>query len=505
VENDLLGAIVERIGDLVPFGVWLSDAAGALIYVSDSFLEMTGATRAACAGLGWASLVHPRDRARTLARWSVSVHDGADFSNEHRIRGRGGAYYSIRSRAIPMRDGDGKVRAWIGVNHDITDRKRFVSELRAARDAAEKASRAKDELVAAISHELRNPLTPVLAAAQMLADDADTPPHARLWARRIQANTELEARLIDDLVDLTRLARGALQLSFESVELDRVVEHALETCRETAVSKGVTLESELTSGAHVQADAARLQQIFWHLLKNAVHFTAPGGKVKVNTALDDGIVVASVHDTGIGISAEKLASLFRQTPAEAAHAQRHAHNGNDSSTDQGGFGLAVAQALVKLHGGRIIAMSDGRDKGATFEVRLQVVAGEQAAAVRQPGEKKITILLVDDHKDTCVLMRSMLVRRGFEVLVAEDGRTALELAEKHEFDLLVSDLGLPDVSGLELIAQLRRKGPVVAIAMTGFGREEDVARCKEAGFAEHMTKPISMPKLEEAIRRLTAA
>jgi PAS domain S-box-containing protein len=499
VMDDLLGAVVERIGELVPFGVWISDASGGLVYVSDSFLEMTGATRDQCMGLGWTSLVHPRDRARTLARWNVSVDASAEFTSEHRIRGRGGAYYSIRSRAIPIRSEDGRVRVWVGVNLDVTDRKRFVAELRAARDAAEEASRAKDELVAAISHELRNPLTPVLAAAQMLESDPGSPPHARIWARMIRSNTELEARLIDDLVDLTRLVRGKLQLSLETVELDPILDHVLETRREQARSKGVSLEGELTSGAYVHADAGRLQQVFWHLVKNAVHFTFAGGQVRVTTTIEGDDAVVRVHDTGIGISEDRLATLFRRTPAEAARPDQ-----SDGVTDQGGFGLAVAHALVKMHGGRIAGRSDGRDKGATFEVRLSVAEEDGARSVDRPG-RKITILLVDDHKDTCVLMRSMLVRRGYDVLIAEDGRTALRLAEQNAVDLLVSDLGLPDVSGLELIAEIRRRRPIVGIAMTGFGREEDVRRCKEAGFAEHMTKPISMPKLEEAIRRLTTS
>jgi PAS domain S-box-containing protein len=493
--NDLLGAVVERIGDLVPFGVWISDAMGSLVYVSDSFLEMTGASRAECAGVAWANLVHPRDRTRALARWNACVQGSGseEFANEHRVRGRDGEYHSIRCRAIPLRGSDGTVQAWVGVNLDITDRKRFVSELRAARDAAEEASRAKDELVAAISHELRNPLTPVLAAAQMLERDSAIAPHARVWARMIRTNTELEARLIDDLVDLTRLVRGTLQLSFETVELDTILGHVLEMCRENAMEKGIVLDGDLKSGASVRADAGRLQQIFWHLVKNAVHFTSRDGIVEVLTSIEDDDAVVRIRDTGIGISSSKLASLFHKTPAEAA-----AQNGRDG----GGFGLAVAQALVKMHGGRIVGMSDGWDKGATFEVRLRVVPREAARSVREP-KRKITILLVDDHKDTCVLLRSMLTRRGYSVMVAEDGRTALELADKEPFDVLVSDLGLPDVSGLELMAELRRKGPVVGIAMTGFGREEDVRRCKEAGFAEHMTKPISMLKLEEAIQRLT--
>jgi CheY-like chemotaxis protein len=310
----------------------------------------------------------------------------------------------------------------------------------------------------------------------------------------IRANTELEARLIDDLVDLTSLVRGTLQLSFESVELDAVLAHVIETCREGAVEKGVGLESDLRSGAAVSADAGRLQQVFWHLVRNAVHFTSRGGVVEVCALEDEGDAVVRIRDTGIGISPQRLATLFHSTPAEAA-----AHNGRDGR----GFGLAVAQALVKMHGGHIVGMSDGRDKGATFEVRLAVVPREATKSVREPN-RKIRILLVDDHKDTCVLMRSMLMRRGYEVFVAEDGKSALELAESQPFDILVSDLGLPDVSGLELIAELRRKRPIVGIAMTGYGREEDVQRCKEAGFAEHMTKPISMPKLEEAIQRLTA-
>jgi PAS domain S-box-containing protein len=492
-QQELFRSVVERIGDLVPFGFWLADGAGALTYVSDSFLEMTGSTLEACAGQGWLQLVHPQDRSRTLARWQACLREEAQFSHEHRVRGRDGAYFTIRSRAVPLREKNGELRAWAGVNLDVTDRKRFVAELRAAKDQAEEASRAKDELVAAVSHELRNPLTPVLAAAHMLEKDAQLSSEAQACVRMIRANTELEARLIDDLVDLTRLLRGKLDMTIEPTDVHLVLSNVLEMCRAQAVDKGVTLSMELRAPyARIRGDGARLQQAFWNLLRNGIHATPRGGSIHVTTESDLGELVVRIRDSGVGIEPERLAGLFAgpANPSAGAH----------------GFGLALAKAVVDMHEGRIAAKSDGRHKGATFEVRLFTMDHDMPSAPRSvpPPERKVRILFVDDHRDTCSLMTSMLTRRGYEVLTAEDVKGALRIAAEYEFDLLVSDLGLPDASGLELMQELKKRGPVLGIAITGFGRDEDVKLCREVGFAEHMTKPINIPKLEAAIKKLTS-
>ncbi len=492
-QQELFRSVVERIGDLVPFGLWLADARGQVTYVSESFLEMTGATLAECEGARWTNLIHPQDRARTVARWECCIRDEAQFSHEHRVRGRDGGYFTICTRAIPLREKDGCVRAWAGVNLDVTDRKRFVTELRAARDAAEEASRAKDELVAAVSHELRNPLTPVIAAAQILERDPTLSPEAQACVRMIRANAELEARLIDDLVDLTRLLRGKLDVRMEPTDVHAILANVLEMCRAQATDKGVSLVAELNAqSTRVRGDGPRLQQTFWNIVRNAIQATPRGGAVHLSTFSEGSDLVIGFRDTGIGMEPERIARLFAR-PASAAGAQ--------------GFGLAVAKAVIDMHGGRIAARSEGRDRGATFEVHLAIAMQDSPSSrmsVALP-DRPITILLVDDHRDTCALMTSMLTRRGYNVLTAEDVRGALRVAADNDFDLLVSDLGLPDASGLELMEELRKTRSVVGIAISGFGRDEDVKRCKEVGFMEHMTKPISIPKLEAAIRRLTSS
>jgi PAS domain S-box-containing protein len=497
-DQNLFRSVVERIGDLIPFGFWLADARGELTYASASFLEMTGAALDECVGLGWTRYVHPQDRARTTRRWLECVRDGSHFSREHRIRGRDGAYFNIRSRAMPLRHDLGQeqtcdqLRGWAGVNLDVTDRHRFVAEVRAARNTAEAASRAKDELVLAVSHELRNPLTPVLAGAQMIERDTSLPDETRACARMIRANAELEARLIDDLLDLTRLLRGKVDVTFEATDVHALVSNVLEICRGQAADKGVRLAASFDAvNARVRGDGARLQQALWSLVRNGIQATPRGGEVRICTRTDAGELAIRVEDGGPGIDPERLAGLFA-APGSAA--------------GEHGFGLALAKAIVDMHEGRITAKS--RCGGASLEIHLATAMTQETPSASRPSavpERRITILFVDDHRDTCALITSMLTRRGYHVLTAEDVGSALRVADEHDFDLLVSDLGLPDASGLDLILELRKRRPVLGIAITGFGRDEDIRRCKEAGFVEHMTKPINLPVLEATIRRLTSA
>jgi hypothetical protein len=370
------------------------------------------------------------------------------------------------------------------------------------------ANAAKDQFLALLSHELRNPLSPVIAMVAALEThiaDSDEVRHALDVIRR---NVELEARLIDDLLDITRIAKGKLQLSLEPVSVHSVLQRALEICREDISQKSLEVELTLNARDHfVQGDPARLQQVFWNLIKNSVKFTDEGGRISLFTSNPQpGQIGIDVSDTGIGIEADKLPRIFNAF-----------EQGQSSITRKFGglgLGLAISKAMVLAHGGIISASSPGPNCGATFSVRLGTIAepaaqdggsppnGAQPLSRPMPAARPPPrLLVVDDHEDTCTGLKMILERRGYDITVAYTADQATEKARQENFDLLISDIGLPDRSGYDLMKEMRDRG-VPGIALSGFGMEHDVNRARAAGFSEHLTKPINFERLEEVIQQL---
>lgn len=385
---------------------------------------------------------------------------------------------------------------------DITERKRAEEKLRAAKIAAEKANQAKDDFLALLSHELRTPLTPALAAASYLAEHEGLPPELREEVTAIRRNVQFEARLIDDLLDLTRISRGKLQLNPEAVDAHRLVQNALTIVHEDITRKGLDMVTDLgASEHHVWADPIRIQQVFWNLLNNAVKFTPHGGRIATRTSNDEGRFVFEITDTGVGIEPEHQARIF-------------------NAFDQGevsvirqfgglGLGLTIAQTLLKLHGGTIGVQSEGKDRGASFRVTLDILPEPVAANAQAPnGDFAITrslrLLLVDDHADTRHILSRLLGKCGHEVSTADTGQNALKLMETEQFDALISDIGLPDTSGYELVREAKRRQPVQGIALSGFGMEEDVRRSLEAGFDYHLTKPVEFQDLKSLLQKVAS-
>jgi two-component system CheB/CheR fusion protein len=394
------------------------------------------------------------------------------------------------------------------LRREITERKRVEAELLQAKEAAEAANRAKDRFLAALSHELRTPLTPVLARVSNLERESDLGGRLRRELAVIRRNVELEARLIDDLLDLTRITRGKLELRCSAGDLRAFVEHAVETCRsQSLAAKELRLSVELAAKEHrVLADGPRMTQVFWNLLENAVKFTPRGGEIRVRSSHeDDAFVAVEVADTGIGIEPELLPRIF------------DAFEQGQRSPSYGGLGLglAISKSIVELHGGTLTAASGGAERGATFKVRLPrapaglpvTQAGMPGALVESeaPAGRPLRLLLVEDHPDTADAMADLLRARGHEVLVAGCVAEALACAAAHQhaLDLVISDLGLPDGHGCDLMRELAARYRLPGIALSGFGTDEDVRRSREAGFARHLTKPVNIQALEAAI--LTAA
>ena len=370
------------------------------------------------------------------------------------------------------------------------------------------ANAAKDQFLALLSHELRNPLSPVIAMVGELEASVPDSPSVREALEVIRRNVELEARLIDDLLDVTRIAKGKLQLSFEIICVHQILQRAYEICREDIAAKDLEVEFRFrASHAHVEGDPARLQQVFWNLIKNSVKFTPEKGRIiieTVNPAPEE--IEIRITDTGIGIEPEKVGKIFNAF-----------EQGQISITRRFGglgLGLAISKALIDAHGGKIHVESPGKDRGSTFSLRLKTVAApavagdgaEEAPTVSRekeiPKPSQRRVLVVDDHQDTCTGMKMMLERRGYEITVAYSAEQAVQKAHNQDFDLLISDIGLPGRNGYELMRELRESKGMPGIALTGFGSEDDISKARAAGFAEHLTKPINFERLQEAIQSL---
>jgi signal transduction histidine kinase/CheY-like chemotaxis protein len=418
---------------------------------------------------------------------------------EEPFKDEGGMTHFINVNLLRLQDSQQTIQ---GILYLVEDKTRDVT----LRQELIGANAAKDQFLALLSHELRNPLTPVIAMVDELEASTPNSAEVREALAVIRRNVELEARLIDDLLDVTRIAKGKLQLSFETVSVHETLHRAYEICREEAASKHIQVEFRLRAiRAYVDGDPARLQQVFWNLIKNSVKFTAEGGRITMETInpTPEEIEVRII-DNGIGIESEKIDKIFNAF-----------EQGQSSITRRFGglgLGLAISKAMVEAHGGKIRVESPGRDKGATFAISLKTVAAPalgDGAGVSPPYSPKKRLdarphrlLVVDDHQDTCTGMKMMLERRGYDITVAHSADQALAKALSEDFDLIISDIGLPDRSGYELMRDIQTTRSLPGIALSGYGMEHDVTKARAAGFSEHLTKPINFERLEEAIQNL---
>lgn len=384
--------------------------------------------------------------------------------------------------------------------HELTESTEKLNAL------LETAIRGKEYFLAVLSHELRTPLAPVLVAVSLLLLETTFDEQTREILEMVHRNITLEARLIDDLLDMTRIERGKLAIDRRPIDLYEMIERAVEVCRPDLEAGGLGWRVESEEGPIiVDGDAGRLQQVFWNLLRNSIKFTPRGGHVWIRCRREgDSVVVAEVADDGKGIHPEFLPHVFG------------AFEQGDKTLIRKlgglGLGLAICKSLVEMHGGTITARSEGEDKGATFSVRLPILAkvrsvrveAKPARSSERPPVRPLRILLVEDHADTGRIMGRLLRGDGHAVQWATDLATGLKLAEQEPFDLLLSDLGLPDGSGVDLMRSLRARGSgLLGIALSGYGQVEDIAKCREVGFTAHLTKPVDLEKLRRTIRGVT--
>ncbi len=385
----------------------------------------------------------------------------------------------------------------------MSERRRAEAALEQQRADVEAANLTKDNFLAMLSHELRTPLTPVLAALDALRTERQPAAEIEVTLAMMRRNIELESQLIDDLLDLTRITKNKMQLDLQPVDAHQALRNVVEMCASEAHGKNLQVGLDLQArDFRVMADPAKFQQIIWNLFKNAIKFTGERGRITITSANHlPHILTIAVADTGIGIEPEVMEKIFN--PFEQGERSFQRRFGGL------GLGLTISKSLAQAHGASLIAKSDGLNCGATFLLTMKTARLEEAAVPRlaepQVPPAGLSILLVDDHPDTCAALERLLKLRGHSVVAAHSMRGALERAGAADsFDLLISDVGLPDGNGMDLLRVLRTKHPIRGIAISGFGMDADIAKSMEAGFAEHLVKPVKLEKLEGAIARVMA-
>lgn len=400
-------------------------------------------------------------------------------------------------------------RAYAELNERYTNERSpdlatLVRELAEAKAAAEQANATKDTFLSVLSHELRTPLTPALAAASALeANPRVEASELRDLLAIIRRNIELEARLVDDLLDHTRITRGKLNMQPTTLDLRVPLRDAVQIVASNVEKKAITLTTEIPAAPiHVLGDSARLAQVFSNLLTNAAKFTPERGRVWVKVATSADEVTVDFSDSGVGIPSDELSTVFEAF-----------RQGRDSKTNGAGglgLGLSIARDLVSAHGGRISARSEGAGRGATVSVVLPILptSGNDEPTPTVPPEpetsRALRILLVEDHEDSRAVFTRLLQRWGHSVCVAGTVAEARTAIAGQEFDALLSDVGLPDGTGLDVVQAFRAKSTAPAVAMSGFGTEVDLARSRAAGFSEHLVKPVSAEQLRRLVTRVSA-
>jgi PAS domain S-box-containing protein len=513
--NELLQRQGERLDALisaVPGVVWEAwgepDVASQRIdFVSEHIVSMLGYSVEEWLSTPnfWLTIVHPEDKERA-AREAADIFIGhRPGISEFRWLTKDGRTLWVEARSVVTADDRGNPIGMRGMTFDVTERKETEERLAQAKEEAELANRAKDQFLAMLSHELRTPLTPVLTVAQVLEADPNLPEEMRPLIEIVRRNVELEARLIDDLLDLNRIIRGKLPLDLDLVDAHGLLRNVVEICQSDLNNASVRLEIDLqASRSIIHADTARIQQVFWNLLKNAIKFTPSNGSIAIRTRNDDaaGSLVIDFQDTGIGIDRELLPKIF--------HAFEQGETAITKNFGGLGLGLAISKAITDTHGAVLTAESLGKGQGATFTLSIDTVTDDTPELRKINGSSSLNdqshpwrILFVDDHEDTGRVNQILLERRGYRVALAQSFTEAATLAHAEEFDLLISDIGLPDRSGHDVMRELHEINPTIrGIALSGFGMEEDISRSMAAGFDEHLTKPVTFSKLLAVIEHL---
>ena len=491
------------------YAIFMVDTAGYVQTWNAGAERIKGYSAEEAVGLHLSAFYPPADQQAGKANRLLekAVETGHVIDRGTRVR-KDGTTFQAEAILTALRDTSGELRGFSKVTRDITEQVAKQRDLELALAEAKNAGEIKDHFLSVLSHELRTPLTPVLAAVSYMSENASAA--GEQFAEEIQMirrNVQLEARLIDDLLDLTRISNNKLELRFETVDVHRMLQEVAKMSATEIDEKAIELSFQLeASPHHVWADPVRIRQVFWNVVSNAVKFTPRGGRVTLTTSTPaDEQLLIEVSDSGVGFAPEDAARIF--SPFEQGEKTVTRRFGGL------GLGLAISKSIVVMHKGTITASSRGAGQGATFTISLKAIpaaAGGDEAPARQPSRRQHSsrILLVEDHEDTLALLSRLLARCGYKVSTASSVTAAIKQLEESRFDIVVSDIGLPDGSGCDIIAHGRSASAspgIKGIAISGFGSEEDIRRSKASGFLHHLTKPIDFQQLQAVLDEVEAA
>lgn len=485
-----------QLADSMPHIVWSADADGTIDYWNARWAEFLGTTDGRASVADWHRVCHPDDRPVVIARWREAMRSGGPLVCEHRLRdARTGQWRWHVVRGVAYRDADGRITRWFGTITDIDDSKRVLQAL-------EEVGRRKDRFLALLAHELRNPLASIRSGVDVLGALGGLEPRAERVREIIDRQVRHMTRLIDDLLDVERIGSGKLALRMEPFDLRTLVARAVDDHRVVLEAQGLRIDLRLPEvPVPVVGDPTRLAQAISNLLHNAGKFSRGGGTVTVSADMpDDRSAVVSVRDEGIGIEPERLEQIF-----DAFHQGGTAADGRSGGL---GLGLTLARALVELHGGRLEAESRGAGHGATFRLRLPLATPERRAPGGEGGADRRSgarcrVLMIEDDADAAASLGLLLRLAGHDVLEAHSGREGIRLARAHRPDVVLCDIALGGDTDGYAVARTLRTDPVLRetrlVAMTGYGRDEDKRRSREAGFHLHLTKPVDLERLQRAL------
>ncbi|MEH2326691.1 MAG: PAS domain-containing protein [Nostoc sp.] len=497
------------LAELIPQLVWTANAEGALIDVNQRWLEFTGLTPEQTHNICWKEVIHPEDIIILAQKWSEAVQQGTSYQAEGRMRRADGVYRWHLHQAIGQKDKQGQILKWFGSATDIEAQKQLEAERdrlfqleQTARAEAERANRIKDEFLAILSHELRSPLNPILGWTKLLQTRKFNATKTAEALATIERNAKLQTQLIDDLLDVAKILRGKLSIDAAPVNLAFVIESAIDTVSTAAIAKSILLHPVLPNIGQVSGDSNRLQQIVWNLLSNAIKFTPKGGRVEIRLKQTDDQAQIIVSDTGKGISPDFLPYIFESFRQEDVSITRK-YGGL-------GLGLAIVRQLVEAHGGTIAADSPGVGLGATFTVQLPLLNVQPEINQRDELSQQaleltgIRVLTVDDDPDARELLTVLLAEYGAQVLTVSSAAEVLTNLESFQPDVLISDIGMPEVDGYSLIQQIRtltpeKGGKIPAIALTAYARVEDYQQAIISGYQRHVIKPLDPEELVQAV------
>lgn len=488
------------LADNISQFTWIADETGWIFWYNQRWFDYTGTNLEEMQGWGWREVHHPDHVDRVVERWSQSHLTGQPWEDTFPLKGKDGNYRWFLSRAMPIRDAEGKVVRWFGTNTDIT-------EQRAAEEALKEADRRKDEFLATLAHELRNPLAPIRTGLEIIKMARDDPDKIERVRQTMERQTCQLVRLIEDLLDVSRITRGKLELRSSLVRLDEVVDSAVESARNLIEEGQHQLSVQLPEEpVMLMADPNRLAQVMSNLLNNAARYTPEGGQIWIRAEVEGNELVIVVGDNGLGIPEEDQAGIFEMFV-------QISENRTHRSTNGLGIGLTLVKSLVKMHGGTVSLSSAGLNQGSEFSLHLPIRLPEDelsSAQQREDAGKTETsrhrVLVVDDNVAAADTLATLVQMHGHEVEVANGGLQAVECAERFHPALILMDLGMPEVSGYEAARRIRQEPwgeDIMLVAVTGWGNLDAQAQSRDAGFDAHLVKGDDPEQLAEVLSRLS--